>query len=101
MLGAFIPIIFILILLSESKSHNIFSSIIYIFGITFLCFLLTKYIKYKYILMVLFLIIIDYFLLEIYHSFIKTNKYLFLTFLPLVIVNAILIVVFSMKSIEK
>jgi hypothetical protein len=49
--------------------------------------------------MVLFLIIKDYFILEIYPSLIKANKYLFLSLLPLIIVNKIFI--FNFKSIEK
>ena len=50
--------------------------------------------------MVIFLIIIDFFLLEIYHSFILTNEYFYLTFLPLILANILLIVLYSFIWIE-
>ena len=40
-------------------------------------------------------------LLEIYHSFILTNEYFLLTFLPLLIANILLIVFYSYLWIEK
>ena len=51
--------------------------------------------------MVLFLIIIYYFILELYHTLKKTNKNLFLTFLPFIAVYSILVFIFSFKSIQK
>ena len=51
--------------------------------------------------MVLLLIIIDFLLLEIYHSYIETNEYFFLAYLPLIIVNILLIVIYRSIWIER
>ena len=117
MLGTFIPSLILLLILSfyvyalifdkdnpnklgQNKLGFIICFIAYILCITFFCFLLTNFTQNKYTMMVLFLIIVDYLLLEIYHSFILTNEYFLLTFVPLIIANAILIVMYSFIWIE-
>ena len=117
MLWTFIPTIFVIFCISiilidncigkersgkEKKSIWFFIfNIPYIPFITFYCFILTNFTKYEYILIVLSLIIINFLLLEIYHSFILTNEYFLLTFLPLLIANILLIVLYSYLWIEK
>ena len=114
MLGTFIPSLILMSLyayslifdkdnpkkLGQNKLRFSICLIAYILCITFFCFLLTNFTQNKYIMMVLFLIIVDYLLLEIYHSFILTNEYFLLTFVPLIIANAILIVMYSFIWIE-
>ena len=124
MLGTFIPTIIFLFFISislfsvlilksdeeeeekERKKYKkkkilIICILLYILFITFYCFLLTNFTQYKYIMMVLFLIIIDFLLLEIYHSYIETNEYFFLAYLPLIIVNILLIVIYRSIWIER
>jgi len=81
----------------EEKKGKFFliSIIFYIPYIVFNCLFLTQDIENKYILMVLSLIIVNFLLMEIYHSFILSNEYFFLTFLPLLIANALLIILYS------
>jgi hypothetical protein len=118
MLGIFIPFIFFIFILTlplcylflvdeeDRKTNGRGKKIIlmvqcfYIISIISNCFLLTNFTQYKYILMVLFLIIIDFLLLEIYHSYIITNEYFYLTFLPLIMANLLLIVIYSFIWIE-
>ena len=69
----------------------------YILSNIFFCFLLTNFMEYKYIIMELFLIIIDYLLLELYHFYVLTNKYFLL---PLILANIILIIIYSFIWIE-
>lgn len=117
MLWTFIPtmivIIFIAIVLigysldeekkQKEKKSKLFliSIILYVPFMVFYCFILTNFTEYKYILMVLSLIIVNFLLLEIYHSFILSNKYFYLTFLPLLIANALLIVLYVFLWIEE
>ena len=104
-LWIFIPMSIVIILIpliyefefSYRKKSKFFliSNILYIPYIVLFCFILTLDIESKYILMVLSLIIVNFLLLEIYHSFILSNEYLFLIFLPLLIANALLIILYA------
>jgi len=86
----------------EKKGKFFLISIIfYIPYMVFFCLILTQDIENKYILMILSLIIVNFLLLEIYHSFILSNEYLFLTFLPLLIANALLIILYAFLWMDK
>ena len=87
----------------EKKKSKFFwiTNIFYIPSMVFDCLLLTEDIESKYILMVLSLIIVNFLLLEIYHSFILSNEYLFLTFLPLLIANILLIILYTFLWINE
>ena len=89
--------------LEIDKKTKVFliSNILYIPYMIFFCLILTQYIESKYILMVLSLIIVNFLLLEIYHSFILSNEYLFLTFLPLLIANALIIILYAFLWIDE
>ena len=72
--------------------------ILYTPFITFYCFLLSNFMQYKYILMVLSLIIINFILLEYYYLFNKSN-YIF-HWLLLFLVNILLIIIYRFIWIE-